>query len=79
MINGKASIYPEEGYTETMIEEDKYSAINKRIAYHQKELMECLKKRDALIQYYAVNKIRAGMAVDADQQSNKVKNINPFI
>ena len=125
-----------------MIESDKYLAINKRIAYHLRELSECLKKRDELIRHYTggngmdtkieidkvmygakqmqkhcndlqgfiesgdwtgvqdrltdiklevglltistlcniqVDEIRTGMAVDADQQSDKVKNINPFI
>ena len=27
-------------------------AINKRIAYHQRELRDCLEKRDAIIRYY---------------------------
>ena len=53
-----------EGYTETMIDPDKFSAINKRIAYHLRELSEWLKQRDSLIRNYTGGKMDTKIEID---------------
>ena len=54
---------------ERVMDEGYLVAINKRVTYHQRELRDCLEKRDAIIRYY---KGGNGVANNEDTKTDEV-------